>query len=53
MSLDLVGAVVALVAWVVLTFIIPPGLWIVHVLLAAGVILLIRWWALRYANDKP
>ena len=47
-SKDLIGAIVALVAWFVLTFVIKTGLGLVHALLAAGVVLLIRWWALRY-----
>ena len=41
------AALVSLGAWVVLTFVVPVGLGIVHVLLALGVVLLIRWWALR------
>ena len=45
--MTLAGAIVALVAWLVLTFLVPVGLGIVHVLLAVGVLLLIRWWALR------
>lgn len=47
MNLTLLGAIVALTAWLVLTFVRPVGLGIVHLLLAAGVVLLIRWWALR------
>lgn len=43
----LAGAIVALALWFLLTFAVPVGLGIVHVLLAAGVVLLIRWWALR------
>jgi len=51
-SIELIGAIVALAAWFVLTFLITPGLGIVHVLLAAGVVLLIRWWALKFASDR-
>jgi hypothetical protein len=43
------AAKAALVAWLVLVFVVPVGLGIVHLLLAAGVVLLIRWWALRPA----
>jgi len=48
--LVLAGAIVALVAWFVLTFVSPLGLGIIHLLLAIGVVLLIRWWGLRYAG---
>ena len=45
--INLFGAIVAFVAWFLATFLIPVGLGIVHLLLAAGVVLLVRWWALR------
>jgi hypothetical protein len=35
---------VLLVIWVLLTYVAPVGLGIVHLLLAAGVILVIRGW---------
>ena len=39
-------AIVSLIAWAVLTFSGPkPG--VVHLLLALGTVLLVRWWALR------
>lgn len=47
MDLNLIGAIIAIAAWLVLTFIRPVGLGIVHVLLGVGVVLLVRWWALR------
>lgn len=47
MNLNLIGAIIALAAWLILTFIRPVGLGLVHLLLAAGVALLVRWWALR------
>jgi hypothetical protein len=50
MALSLIGAIVALVLWFLLTFVVTPALGIVHALLAIGVVLLIRWWALRYAR---
>ncbi len=50
MPWSLIGAIVALALWFVLTFVVTPALGIVHILLAAGVVLLIRWWALRYAR---
>ena len=46
----LIGAIVALVLWFVFTFVAPLGLGIIHLLLALGVVLLIRWWALRPAS---
>jgi hypothetical protein len=50
MNLTLVGAIICLAAWILTTFVVPVGLGIVHLLLAAGVLLLVRWWALRYAS---
>jgi hypothetical protein len=47
--ISLAGAIVALLLWFLLTFAVPVGLGAVHLLLAAGVVLLIRWWALRKA----
>lgn len=43
---------VLLVIWVVFTYIAPVGLGIVHLLLAAGVILVIRGWVARDATGK-
>jgi hypothetical protein len=48
--LTLPAALVCLAAWAVLTFVVPAGLGVVHLLLAAGVLLLMRWWALRPAG---
>lgn len=49
-KLSLLVAVPALLAWAVLTFVLAvPSGW-VHALLAAGVLLLLRWLALR---DDP
>jgi hypothetical protein len=43
----LILAVLSLVAWAVLTFVAGPQPGVVHLLLALGTILLVRWWALR------
>jgi uncharacterized membrane protein len=49
-KLSLLAALPALLAWTVLTFIVgTPSGW-VHALLAAGVLLLVRWLALK---DEP
>jgi hypothetical protein len=48
MILTLVGAIIALTAWFVGTFIVPVGFGLIHLLLAIGEVLLIRWWALRF-----
>jgi hypothetical protein len=45
----MVAGVVCLLVWVVLTFIAPVGLGVVHVLLGAGVLALIRGWVEREA----
>ncbi|HEU4570163.1 MAG TPA: hypothetical protein VFS07_06300 [Gemmatimonadales bacterium] len=43
----LAAALLCLVAWVVFAFILKVGAGVIHLLLAAGVTLLVRWWALR------
>lgn len=43
----LVIAVISLVLWVVFGFLRPLGGGAVHLLLALGTTLLVRWWALR------
>ena len=48
----LVGGVVCLVVWIVLTFVTPVGLGVVHVLLGAGVLALIRGWVEREAASS-
>jgi hypothetical protein len=47
MSMTLVLALVSLAAWAVLTFGVMPHTGVVHLLLALGTTLLVRWWALR------
>ncbi len=47
MSTTLFLAVFSLVAWAVLTFGITLHSGVVHLLLALGTTLLVRWWALR------
>lgn len=44
--LTLIAALACLVLWAVLTFVLPAGLGIVHVLLGVGLVLLVRWWVL-------
>ena len=41
-------ALASLVLWVVLAFALGPMPGAVHLLLALGTTLLVRWWALRY-----
>ena len=47
MNANLLIALASLVLWVVLAYIRPVGLGIVHLLLVAGAVLLIRWWVKR------
>lgn len=47
MAPSLIASVVCLALWTVLVFIRPLGLGVVHVLLAVGVVLWVRWWGLR------
>ncbi|MBA3319584.1 MAG: hypothetical protein H0T50_16045 [Gemmatimonadales bacterium] len=47
MSLSLVAALVSLLAWIILVFFTPVNAGAIHLLLALGAVLLVRWWALR------
>jgi hypothetical protein len=47
MNWTLSVALLALVLWVVFAFVVPVGVGAVHLLLAVGTTLLVRWWALR------
>ena len=47
MWMTLLVAIVSLVAWAFLTFVQGPQPGVVHLLLAVGTVLLVRWWALR------
>jgi hypothetical protein len=49
LGLTLLLAVVSLIAWVLLAFVFPVGTGAVHLLLATGTTLLVRWYALKYA----
>lgn len=54
MPLPLLGAIVALVLWIVLVFIFPlgPAGAIVHLLLGVAGALFVRWWALKPGNGN-
>ena len=43
----MIGGVVCLVIWIGLTFLAPVGLGVVHVLLGASILLIIRGWVER------
>jgi hypothetical protein len=47
MSVTLVIALLSLAAWAVLTFGTAVQSGVIHLLLALGATLLVRWWALR------
>jgi len=47
MSLTLVAAIVSLLAWIALVFFSSVTAGAIHLLLALGTTLLVRWWALR------
>jgi hypothetical protein len=47
MSLTLLAAIVSLLAWIVLVFFTSVHAGAIHLLLALGATLLVRWWALR------
>lgn len=44
MPIALVVALVSLIAWVALVFLTPVQSGLVHVLLAVGTTMLVRWW---------
>lgn len=52
MAPSLVASVVCLLLWAVLTFIRPVGLGIVHILLAVGAVLWVRWWGMRPVSGE-
>jgi hypothetical protein len=45
--INLIAALACLALWFVFTFVVPAGLGVVHVLLGAGAVLLVRWWVVR------
>ncbi len=45
--LTLLAAVASLAAWVIFAFLLKVGSGAIHLLLAVGATLLVRWWALR------
>jgi hypothetical protein len=47
MSLTLLAAIAALVAWIALVFFSSVSAGAIHLLLALSATLLVRWWALR------
>ncbi len=47
MPLLLAGAVLSLLGWVVLAFLVSIESGAIHLLLAVGTTLLVAWWALR------
>lgn len=51
-ALTLVLAILTLAAWVVLAFILKTGSGAIHLLLAVGVTLLVRWIALLPVADR-
>jgi hypothetical protein len=47
MSLTLLAAIVALLAWITLVFFTSVNAGAIHLLLALSSTLVVRWWALR------
>jgi hypothetical protein len=54
MPLTLLGAIVALLLWIVFVFLYPlgPAGAIVHLLLGLSGALFVRWWALKPGNGN-
>ena len=51
--LTLVLAILSLAAWVVFAFILKVGSGAIHLLLAIGGTLIVRWWVLRTPARVP
>lgn len=52
MAPSLIASVVCLALWTVLVFIRPVGLGVVHVLLAVGAVLWVRWWGQKPVSGE-
>lgn len=54
MPLELIASVILLLAWIVVTFVLPVGPTgtVLHLLLGASAALFVRWWALRDARSR-
>lgn len=52
MAPSLLISLVCLALWTVFVFVRPIGLGIIHLLLAVGAVLWVRWWALREVSGK-
>lgn len=52
MNANLPIALASLALWLVLTFIRPIGLGIVHLLLVAGAVFFVRWWARKPVSGE-
>ncbi len=50
--LTFVAAILSLIAWVFFAFIYKAGPGAIHLLLALGATLLVRWWALRHSTPE-
>lgn len=48
--LTLIAGIITLAAWVVFAFILKVGSGAIHLLLAVGATLMVRWWALRVSD---
>lgn len=53
MNLWLFGGLACLAAWLLLTFVMPAGSGLVHLLLGIGLVSLVVWWGKRPAGANP
>ncbi len=53
MNLWLFGGIACLLAWILLTFVAPVGIGLVHVLLGTGLVLVVVGWVKRDAATQP
>lgn len=52
-NLWFLGGLASLAAWIVLTFLVPSGTGVTHVLLGVGLVALVVWWGKRPPAPTP
>ena len=53
MTLWLFGGLASLAAWILLTFVVPAGTGMTHLLLGTGLVAIVVWWGKRPPTPAP